>query len=90
MADFVSQNGTNSALIFKYIWDSFKYHMPVWLLLFLTGHLRLFNSTLKDFQTAFEGEILCLFTLTFLGKVDFCKSILVYCSQLYSTVRGRL
>ena len=35
----------------------------------------LFRNTLKDIQTANEGEILCLFTATFCHPV--------YCSQLY-------
>ena len=44
---YALQNGNNSALIFKYMWDSCKYHMPVWLPFTVISIFRIFRLLLK-------------------------------------------
>ena len=43
----------------------------------------MFSNTPKDFQTAYEGEMLCLYASNVLEKVGFCNSSPVKCSRLY-------
>ena len=38
----------------------------------------MFSSTPKNYQTAFEGVILCLFTVTCWEKVDFFQYVVVW------------
>ena len=41
------------------------------------------SSTFQDFQTAYEGEIWCLRTMTYGQKSSKLNSRPIYCSQLY-------
>ena len=50
--------------------------------------LSLVSSTFSDFQKAYEGEILCLCSVTFDQKYPNLNSGPVYCSRLYGILKS--
>ena len=62
----------------------------LWIFLTYTGNLYFevairYSSTPKGFQTSYEGDIWCIFTVTFWEKVYFQNSSPVYFSPLYGS-----